>query len=117
MSYTCDGCGGMIEGSPNSTWFRCSECVDTDICHECYKKDIHIHHKAYLQLFTVSPIWDTTYCDACGMYFTDPNSAVFECRKCEDYCLCTKCHHNLHHFHHSKYMKEVGVQQYITEIG
>ncbi len=108
---------GMIEGSYNSTWYRCTNCDDTDICHDCFLKDIHIHHKAYLQIFTAPPVWESPHCDACGFSFTDPNGKLFKCTKCEDYCLCQKCHKNLQHFHHSRYIKEVCVQQYMKDIG
>ncbi len=116
-TYSCDGCGGMIEGCPNSTWYRYTDCGDVDICHDCFMKDIHIHHKAYLQLFTAPPVWDSPHCDACGFCFTDNNGKLVQCTKCEDYCLCLKCHTNLHHFHHSKYLKEACILQYMKDIG
>ncbi len=116
VTYTCDGCGDMITASPNALWYRCTNCCDIDVCPSCYSKDIHDHHKVYLQKFIAPYDWNAPYCDACGFSFNDPDGTLFKCQMCEDYCLCRRCQNNLLHLHHSKYLKEVCVEQYIKDI-
>ncbi len=116
-TYTCDGCGGMIDAKPDSMWYRCTHCGDVDICHECFIKDVHNHHKAHLQVFKAPADWNVPYCDSCGLSFNDYESTLYKCTMCEDYCLCQHCKNNLLHIHHSKYIKGVSVQQYSKDIG
>ncbi len=116
-TYTCDGCGGMMDANPNSMWYRCTCCCDIDICYECFIKDIHKHHKAHLQQFTAPSNWDIPYCDACGFSFADQDGTLYNCRACEDYCLCQRCQNKLLHIHHSKHLKVISVQQYTKDIG
>ncbi len=42
--FSCDGCGCMMSGSPGTKWYRCTECVDLDICESCHKK--RLPHRA-----------------------------------------------------------------------
>ncbi len=116
-TYTCDGCGGMIDASPNSMWYRCTYCGDTDVCYECFNKDIHKQHKTHLQKFIAPTNWNTPYCDACGFTFSDPTGKLFICSMCEDYCICHKCKNKLLHINHSKHMKEECVETYSKDIG
>ena len=115
-TYTCDGCGEMIKSSPDTRWYRCATCVDIDVCIDCFYKDIHAHHKADLQIFKAPDDWNAPYCDACGFSFTDPDGILYQCTKCEDYCLCERCKFKLLHFHHCHYLKQVFVEQYLKYI-
>ncbi len=116
-TFTCDGCGGMINDQANSMWYRCTDCNDIDVCHECFIKDIHKHHKSHLQRFTAPTNWNIPHCDACGFSFTNSDGLLYKCTMCEDYCLCNKCKNKLLHINHGKYITEVSVEKYIKDIG
>ncbi len=116
-TYTCDGCGCMINADPGSKWHRCTYCGDADFCFTCYQKDIHSEHKAYLQMFTAPENWILPHCDACGHSFSDENGTLYKCSLCEDFCLCLTCKAKLLHVNHLKHLKETSVSTYADELG
>ena len=116
-TFTCDGCGGMINADPDSTWYRCTYCDDTDFCHAYFIKAIHSHCKTHFQTFKAPANWNAPHCDACGLTFTDPCGMLFKCNKCEDYCLCHTCKSKLLHINHSEFITEETIQNYLNDNG
>ncbi len=116
-TYTCDGCGCMINADPESKWYGCTFCGDADFCFVCCKKDIHAEHKAYLQVFTAPDNRMVPHCEACGHSFSDKNDTLFKCSLCEDYCLCHTCKTKLLHVNHSKHLRVTSIATYADELG
>ena len=120
-TYSCNGCGLMISGAAGSTWYRCTACIDTDLCQNCFMKGIHPHHKRHISKF-VCPSeseMEMAYCDACGYVFTTDesyNRNCFVCNMCEDYCICASCKGRLMHLNHFKYLKQVKSKKYLEAI-
>ena len=84
---SCDECGGMMNDSAGSTWYKCAECDDVDICSACYEKEAYSHHQRCR--FTCPSDWLSAYCDSCGVVFAiDRQGNMFQCKMCEDYCIC-----------------------------
>ena len=120
-TYSCDGCRGMISGVAGSVWYRCTDCVDVDLCRNCFVKDVHSQHKRHISKFVCPSADDIPkgYCDACGFVFATDLSYernCYQCAKCEDLCICTSCKGRLMHINHSKHLKRVPVEQYLDDI-
>ena len=111
-TYSCNGCDIMMSGSAGTVWYRCTDCIDIDICQNCHMKDFHSHHKRHISRFTcpAAEQMDDGYCDACGVLFDWNKYNVrigYQCNLCEDYCLCARCKSKLMHINHSKYLKPI----------
>ena len=114
-TYTCDGCGAMMSGSPGSTWYRCTDCKDIDLCLNCYHKGVHSQHDGQISKFICPPDMDSCgYCDACGCSFGDDyNRGIWQCSMCEDYFLCSECHTwQSYHKKHSKHFNCLTMEDF-----
>ncbi len=113
--FSCDGCGCMMSGSPGTKWYRCTECVDLDICESCHKKDFHIEHRSQISAFTCPQNMDDAWCDACGKMFkvSDKKEILHQCQICEDYVLCSTCRSHSFHKRHKESMLCVDVPTFL----
>ena len=118
-TYSCDGCGWMIDGSPGVIWFKCTLCTELDFCRNCRLKDIHSHHKAHITAFMCPSDINAAHCDACGFEYgkVDTKDQVYQCQICEDYSLCEWCQSKQLHLQHFNYLKAVPCDKYISDIG
>ena len=112
----CDGCGIMMDSSSGSVWYRCTECVDVDLCSLCNMKEIHRHHFNQISKFVSPQSWNSTYCDACGLSL-NTKDCLYQCQKCEDFCLCTCCClKKAMHQKHMGHLKIMSVKDYNATI-
>ena len=117
-TYTCDGCGIMMSSDAGTTWYKCTDCIDIDLCTNCWLKDLHSQHKQQMFKFMCPESWNKPYCDAFGHSFPLMNfSNVYKCKICEDFCLCSKCKASYAHMKHTNKLRPIGVLDYIKEIG
>jgi hypothetical protein len=92
--YICDACKKGI----NSNRYHCHECIDFDLCENCYqlKSCIASHtFKHKIQKITNSSDGDlkpnTTYnCDVCKVKINN-DEPRYHCLQCPDYDLCVNC--------------------------
>ena len=116
-TFTCDGCGAMMSSDMGMTWYKCTDCIDIDICTNCWLKDIHSQHKQQMFKFRCPRDWNPPYCDSCGYSFPPNNYCeIFKCEVCEDFCLCIKCRNAFAHMKHTNKLRPIGVLDYVKEI-
>ena len=121
--FSCNGCGEMMSGLPGTKWYRCTECIDIDICESCHNKDFHNMHRSQISAFTCPQDIEEAWCDACGKMFTasDMKVVIHQCKICEDYVLCSNCRRNSFHERHKESMTSVyvplfGISKYLISV-
>ena len=115
-TYSCDGCGRMMSCDKGAIMHRFTECQHDEFCTECFRKEIHGHHKQHMRIFHCPGDWDQPYCDSCGYSFKN-DMRLWRCSVCEDYCLCFLCQRAMMHTKHDTQLENISVQDYKDELG
>lgn len=112
---------GLCSADINSNkWHRCTDCHDVDICDRCYQWECHDEHQQAIHTFVFYPdSHDSSgiYCQSCGYPFRKgPKTFVFQCKSCEDYCICSGCLNSQMHSVHKEYMQQRNLNDYIRDV-
>ena len=102
----------------SNRWFRCTVCIDFDICTDCHANKCHVKHWEYIHQFNYPKNCNDGYCDSCGYKFRPHCSTfqVFHCPSCEDYAICRQCKNQGMHVNHQFKMKWIPASDYLLLI-
>ena len=101
--FECDSC---CEEVTDAEWYKCTSCIDYDMCKSCFFDNCHHEHKAFIHQFTDYISDGQPYCESCGIIFDDDvDEYVYQCKKCHDYGLCNTCYEKGMHGNHKKSMR------------
>ena len=115
-------CGLCQADIKSYSYHKCTYCLDEiDICDACFKDNRHSIHKRYIQSFTFHPgCWEDpnmVICNSCGQVFPiNDETMVWNCKICEDYCICEKCRLQRMHNVHKDNFKMIFIKAFIASL-
>ena len=100
QTQVCEICKNKLE----SSWKKCTDCEDFNICSLCHSKGEHSLHFDQIHHFEC-PNDLSCYCDSCGHDFRTRKANYYSCEICENYVLCVKCKSEQMHRKHKMLLK------------
>ena len=110
----CNECEDSLRRGYRS-FYKCTQCIDYDICVQCFTKGGHKQHRDQISLFDEPMDTEDGYCDGCGLQFR-PGFEVYHCTSCDDYALCFKCKFAGYHRNHMQHFRKIPINKYLSII-